>query len=91
MKEETVPIKEFKEAVEAFQSLPLEEREKLCTILQAFTLGYKMGKVAQEDDPDSLLLKIKQKDLVKTWTYDGHYRYQIEIVSDMPPDDIPWY
>ena len=30
-----------KEAAEVFQSLPLEEREKLSTILQAFTLGYK--------------------------------------------------
>ena len=33
-----------KEAEKAFQSLPLEEREKLCSILQAFTLGYKMAK-----------------------------------------------
>ena len=80
-----------KEAAETFQNLPLEEREKLCTILQVFTLGYKMGKIEQEDDSDSLLVKLKQKDLIKTWNYEGsHYHYEIEIISDIEPDDIPW-
>ena len=88
MTEEKVP---FKEAFEAFQSVPLEEREKLCTCLQAFILGYKMGKIAQEDDSDSLLVKLKQKELIKTWNYEGgHYHYEIEIISDIEPDDIPW-
>ena len=30
-----------KEAVKAFHNLPLQDRENLCTTLQAFTLGYK--------------------------------------------------
>ena len=81
-----------KEAAETFQNLPLEEREKLSTILQAFTLGYKMDKTAQKDDPDSLLLKLKQKGLIKTWNYEGggRYLYKIEIASNIEPDDIPW-
>jgi hypothetical protein len=39
-----------KEAAEAFQSLPLEDRENLCTILQAFTLGYKMACAKEEQN-----------------------------------------
>ena len=39
-----------KEAAEVFQSLPLEEREKLVSILQAFTLGYKMACAKEEQN-----------------------------------------
>ena len=80
-----------KEAAKAFHRLPLQDRENLCTTLQAFALGYKMGKIAQEDDSDSLLVKLKQKNLIKTWNYEGsHYHYEIEIISDIEPDEIPW-
>ena len=81
-----------KEAAETFQNLPLEEREKLSTILQAFTLGYKLAKTPEKDEPDSLLLKLKQKGLIKDWNYEGggRYLYKIEIASNIEPDDIPW-
>ena len=44
------------------------------------------------DEPDSLLLKLKQKGLIKDWNYEGggRYLYKIEIASNIEPDDIPW-
>lgn len=78
------------EAAEVFQSLPLEEKEKLVTVLQAFTLGYICRNKSLGKQMESLLKELKDKDLIKSWYYNGHYHYQFEIESETPPDDIPW-
>ena len=60
---------------------------------EAYIAGadYIKNKRLEEDDSDSLLVKLKQKNLIKTWNYEGsHYHYEIEIISDIEPDEIPW-
>ena len=70
-----------KEAAKAYHSLPLEDRENLCTTLQAFALGYKTAteeldarkfamamseKVEKQKKKDEKRL-IKAKELLKQW------------------------
>jgi len=81
------------EAAQVFQSLPLEEREKLVTILQAFTLGYKCGHKTSDIkiDFERLLKELMDRNLLKNWYYNGKYHYEFkEITSDVPLNDIPW-
>lgn len=79
------------EAEKEFHSLSLEEKEKLVTIMQAFTLGYKCGSKNTKIDFERLLKELMDRDLLKNWYYNGKYHYEFkEITSDVPLNDIPW-
>jgi len=79
------------EAEKKFHSLSLKEKEKLVSILQAFTLGYKCGSENIKIDIERLLKELMDRNLLKNWYYNGKYHYEFkEITSDVPLNDIPW-